>query len=277
MNPIPHLEWRNLNSNRNYPFMDSSSLIFDGGFIPQSWIVDARIYARGNYSEGQPCYISKMVRTNTLVALEVSASSGFVLGEAVIKFGETKDIISIFDGSVLAGCLVIDPARSSLLQSVDEGEYSLTADSATFLPAVCEYLPETQVQSINSKSANVMLTGNEGIKVESLNGTTIKISILGDPHFTRYECVVNADSAPAEVLDLNGVFLKNLTIVHYVKSAAGALLGPFVSKLKQKPDGSVVLALKTKEFEAGSSEPDMRPAFRITTEGNSLIFSMAGG
>ena len=121
------------------------------------------------------------------------------------------------------------------------------------------------------------LTGNEGIKVERLNGTTIKISILGDPHFTRYECVVDPASAPAEVLDLNGVFLKNLTIVHYVKSAAGALLGPFVSKLKQKPDGSVVLALKTKEFEVGSSEPDMRPAFRITTEGNSLIFSMAGG
>lgn len=277
MNPIPHLEWRNLNANRNYPFLDSSSLTFDGGFIPQSWIVDARIYARGNYSEAQPCYISKLVRTNTMVALEVSSSSGSLLGEAVIKFGETKDVISVFNGSILAGCLVIDPARSSLLQSVDEGEYVITASTATFLPATCEYLPETQVQSINDKSSNVTLTGNEGIKVERLNPNTIKISILGDPHFTRYECVVDPTSAPAEVLDLNGVFLKNLTIVHYVKAASGQLVGPFASKLKQKPDGSVVLSLKTKDFEAGSSGPDMRPAFRITTEGNSLIFSMAGG
>jgi len=276
MNPIPHLEWRNLNSNRNYPFMDNSSLVFDGGFIPQSWIVDARIYARGNYSEDQPCYISKLIRTNTFVALEVSTSSGFIIGEAIIKFGETKDIISIFNGSILAGCLVIDPARSSLLQSIDEGEYTLTAASATFLPIVCEYLPERQVQSINGKSANVVLTGNEGVKVERLDSATIKISILGDPHFTRYECVVDPNSAPAEVLDLNGIFLKKLTIIHYIKNSSGTLTGPHKSTLIKKPDGSVVLALKT-NVAPGPPQPDERPAFRITTEDNSLIFSMAGG
>jgi hypothetical protein len=278
MNPINHLEWRNLNAGRNYPFLDGSSLIYDGGFIPQSWIVDARIYARGNYSESQPCYISKLTRTNVLVALEVSSSSGFVLGEAIIKFSENRDTISIFDGEILTGCLVIDPLRSLLLQSIDEGEYDLTPTTATFLPAVCEYLPETQVQSINGKTANVTLTGNEGIKVERIDSSTIKISVLGDPHFIRYGCVVDSDSAPADVLDLNSVFLKNLTIVHYVKNTVGQMVGPYASKLKKRPDGSVVLALKTKKFQTGDpTVADMRPAFRITAEGNSLIFSMAGG
>lgn len=276
MNPIPYLEWSALNANRNYPFLDSSTLSFSSGFLPQSWIIDARIYARGNYAVEEPCYISKVTRTDAMVALQLSTASGDVLGEAKMEFGSSNSTISIFDfQGVLNGCLVIDPAKSFLLQSIDEGEYELTPEAATFLPAVCEYLPKNQVQSLNDKSGKVTITGNEGIKVERLDSSTIKISILGDPHFTRYDCV-DSNYPQFEVLDLNGIFLKNITLVHYIKTLSGSLTGPFATRLKQKADGSVVLSLKTPSFNAEADTRDLRPAFRITTEGNSITFSMAG-
>jgi len=277
VNTIPHLEWRNLNASRNYPFLDSSTLSFSSGFLPQSWIVDARIYARGNYASEQPCYVSRVTRTDAMVALQLSSAAGDVLGEAKIEFGSTKEQISIFDSEgVLGGCLVIDPSKSFLLQSVDEGQYELTPEAATFLPAVCEYLPKNQVQSLNEKSGDITLTGNEGIRVDRLDSNTIKISVLGDPHFTRYECV-DPNYPQSEVLNLNGIFLKNITLVHYVKTLEGSLVGPFATKLKQKADGSVVLSLKTAAFNPTQDTRELRPAFRITTEGNSIIFSMAGG
>lgn len=276
MNPIPYLEWSALNANRNYPFLDSSTLSFSSGFLPQSWIIDARVYVRGNYRVEEPCHISKVTRTDAMVALQLSTASGDVLGEAKMEFGSSDSTIPVFDSQgVLGGCLVVDPAKSFLLQSIDEGEYQLTSEVATFLPAVCEYLPKNQVQSLNDKSGKVTITGNEGIKVERLDSSTIKISILGDPHFTRYDCV-DSDYAQFEVLDLNGIFLKNITLVHYIKTLSGSLTGPFATRLKQKADGSVVLSLKTPTFNAQEDTRDLRPAFRITTEGNSITFSMAG-
>lgn len=279
MNNLEYLEWRTLNASRNYPFTDSSTLSFNGKFLPQSWIVDARIYIRENYQEPKPCYVSKIVRAEAAVSLQVSSSSGVVLGEASMSLQEDDfvDTIAIKYGSLITGCLVVDPSKISIMEAMEEGEYSLDSSVASFVPSVCEYLPADQVQSMNGKSGKLTLTGNEGIRVDRLDASTIKISIVGDPHFTRYNCVSGVNEDASAALDLNGMFLKNLTVVHYVKNSQNQIVGPVVSRLKQKADGSVVLALKTTEFDPAADTREMRPAFRITSQGNTLTFSMAGG
>lgn len=279
MNNIEYLEWHDLNASRNYPFTDSSTLTFNGKFLPQSWIVDARIYIRGNYMETQACYISKLVRSEDRVSLQVSSYSGVLLGEAQISFNNNNnnETIALMDGVRVAGCLVFDLAKNGLIEAIEEGEYVFNASVASFLPSVCEYLPANQVQSMNDKSGHLTLSGNEGIRVDRLDSSTIKISIVGDPHFTRHNCVDGVNQDASAALNLNGMFLKSLTIVHYVKNSQGQLIGPVVSRLKQKADGSVVLALKTKDFDPALDTRELRPAFRITSQGNTLTFSMAGG
>ena len=276
MDPLNKLEWRNLNSNRNYPFTDQSILSYGEAFIPQSWILDARIYARGNYAMEGSCYVSKMIRTAESVALQISNSAGELLGEAVIQFSSSADLIPIYDEEIPTGCLVLDPARNTLLQAVTEGEYSFDSSIAMLLPSVCEYLPATQVQSINGQAGTITLTGGSGIRVSRVNRTTLEISIVGDPHFNRHGCVTGQDDAANDVLDLNSVFLKKLSIVHYVKTPSGTLGGPVVSRPVKNKDGSISLALKTAEFNREELTLDLRPALRFTTEGNALVFSMAG-
>ena len=280
MDNLNYLPWRNLNSERNYPFTDSSTLLLPDAVLPQSWILDARIYAAGNYMEQGCPYISRLVRSAASVALQVSSFSGNILGEALVLFGDevSEDgVFPLLKDERVAGCLVLDTDKSYLMQSLDEGEYLLDSSVASFLPCVCEYLPGPQVTSLNGLSGNLILTGGEGIKVDKLDSSTIKISIVGDPHFNRYNCVEGSNDDANDALDLNGVFLNNLTVVHYVKGSTGQMLGPVISRLKKKPDGSVVLALKTPFFDPAQDTRDLRPAFRISVQGSSITFSMAGG
>lgn len=277
MDTLSKLEWRNLNASRNYPFTDGASLSLADAFIPQSWIIDARIYARGNYSEKSACYVSRLVRTADVVALQIKTAAGVFVGEAKVSFADTAtDLIPIYDSDVVAGCLVIDPARNSLLQAISEGQYELASSIAPFVPSVCEYLPGNQVQSLNGRAGSVTITGNEGIQVVRVDSNTIQINVIGDPHFNRYNCVDGTNEDANAALDLEGVFLKNLTVIHYVKNSNGDLYGPVTSRLKKKDDGSVTLALATRAFNPTDDTRELRPAFRITTDQNTLTFSMAG-
>jgi hypothetical protein len=280
MDKLRNLDWRNINSQRNYPFMDSATLTFSGGFIPQDWILDARVYARNLYQQASTPYVGTLVRTSTSVALRINSGSGELLGETVVPFTDPgtsqKSLFSVMDGDVVAGCVVIDPDKTYLLQSLDEGEYLLEPSVASFVPSVSEYLPGSQVQSLNGRSGAVTITGMEGIRVDKIDDSTIKISVVGDPHFNRYNCVEGVNDDANDALDLNGTFLSNLSIVHYYKIPSGQLVGPVVSRLKRKPDGSVVLSLKTTAFDPSQDTRDLRPAFRISVSGSTITFSMAG-
>lgn len=277
MEPLSKLEWRNMNSQRNYPFMDGASLSFNDAFIPQSWILDARIYARNNYSEQGGCYLSKLIRGSEVIALQFKTKSGVLLGEAKIKFSDnTTDLIPIYDGAVVAGCIVIDPIRNSLMQAISEGEYEFASTVAPLVPSVCEYLPAAQVQSLNDKAGAVTITGNDGIQVVRLDSSTIQINIVGDPHFNRHNCVTGMNEDANAALDLSGIFLKNVKVVHYIKNAQGQFLGPVISNLSKKQDGSISLVLQAQTFDPAMDTRDLRPAFRITAEKNTLTFSMAG-
>jgi len=280
MNPIQDLTWRNLNALRKYPFSDSSAMFFKGGALPSNWILDARIYANGQRSAVVPTRIGRLIRASDSIFLVVMVGER-ELGAAEVRFGDIRDLIALTKDGVPAGCLVVDPDRSALLQSIPEGDYLLPAGVADFLPSCVEPLPARQVTSLAEASGKVLLSAEEGISLTKVDGSTIRIDISGDPHSGRYECV-SEDGSPSEgnqALDLRGVFLEQLTVLHYVKNSQGQLAGPFASKLQGRSDGSVALVLKTPVYSdvTGEELRDLRPAFRITVEGGSVTFSMAGG
>ena len=272
------INWEDLNRIRNYPFTDDSTLVFTGGFLPQRLILDARIYIRGNYQETLPAYISKIVKNDQFVVLTISNGSGVVLGSATLikdtgrLFPVTEFVVLAAD-DIIAGCLIVDTDSLSSLYSFESGEYELDKTTATFVVSCCEYLPGEQVQSINGLSNKINLTAYEGIELTpGPSPNTITISVVGDPHFNRYGCPFDDDaSVPQEIL--TSVFLEQLRVVHYVKNIQGNLVGPFVSKLTKKLDGSIVLALYT---DPGAAALEARPAFRITTTDNTITLSLAG-
>ena len=211
MEPLNRLAWRELNGTRNYPFTDNSSLFFDGGLLPQSWILDARIYMAGNYQESGTCYVSKLTRSYDSITLTVSTASGVELGAAVVFFSSVDQIVPdpaatyanpghvgsytdednqwsrpiqiVSTAGNRAGCLIVDMTQTALAQALAEGEYVLDDTVAVFLPSVCEYSPYPQVVSINGKSGDVRITGSNGIQVKAFGGDTIKVSVVGDPNF----------------------------------------------------------------------------------------------
>jgi hypothetical protein len=278
---IQNLEWRNLNSLRRHPFTDGSSLFFDGGALPTGWILDARVYPRGQYQAEEPCRIGRLIRAYDAVVLELVTGS-VVVGTARILLGGQDSLITVLAGAVPAGCLVVDPARTQFLQAIDEGEYELPPGTADFLSCCVEAMPYPQVTSLGGASGDVLLSASEGISLTRVDSSTLRVDIVGDPHPTRYDCIQEEPSSEGnQALDLQGTFLQQLTVVHYVKNAQGQLVGPFASRLQSRPDGSIALVLRTQgmpdPLPAGTTALDFRPAFRITVEDNSLVFSMAGG
>ncbi len=309
MEPLNRLAWRELNGTRNYPFTDNSSLFFDGGLLPQSWILDARIYMAGNYQESGTCYVSKLTRSYDSITLTVSTASGVELGAAVVFFSSVDQIVPdpaatyanpghvgsytdednqwsrpiqiVSTAGNRAGCLIVDMTQTALAQALAEGEYVLDDTVAVFLPSVCEYSPYPQVVSINGKSGDVRITGSNGIQVKAFGGDTIKVSVVGDPNFERYGCFSGGDSGGnGDYLTALDMFISRIKFVHYVMSSNGSLQGPVVSTLYPGNDGSVGMVLRTKQRTAEGSDPaTVRlaiPAFRLKYFGNSIHFYLAG-
>jgi len=289
MNSIVGLEWPVKNSQRNYPFFDSANLIIgEIGFLPNDLIVDARIYMRGAYQAKSTPYISKIDIQFDKAVIDISVDDSYVGSVQIpwiIPIEESQGALSaganptdsfklvslpIMRDGISNGILVVNFASMYVLQSVGMGSYSFDADSLRFLPFVCEYLPGPQVVSVNGLNGTVLLRGESGIKVDRVNNTDIKISIVGDPHFTRHNCVSNT------INDSLSSFLEQLVVLHYRKNSNGSLT-PQKSILKvrndnQRRDGSVDFHLQIND----NLERDNRQAFRITVKDNTITLSMAG-
>lgn len=293
MNSIVGLEWPAKNSQRNYPFVDSADLtIGEVGFLPNDLIVDARIYLRGTYQAQSTPYISRIEIQSDRAVVDVFVDDSYLgsvqipwsspIGEAEGALPDAANATNAFklasmpiiNDGISNGILMVNFASLYVLQSVGLGSYSFDADALRFVPFVCEYLPGPQVVSVNGLNGTVLLRGESGIKVERISDTDIKISIVGDPHFTRHNCV--AGPTAEAINDSLASFLEQLVVLHYIKNQAGVLL-PRISRLKvrhdaQRRDGSVDFHLQTEGDLSGS----LRPAFRITVKDNTITLSMAG-
>lgn len=294
MNSITGLSWSNSNSIRNYPFLDNANLTIDSaGFIPNDFIVDARIYMRNTYDSASTPYISKLQVTIDK-ALFTIACDRVELGVVELPYAlalenqpnENKGIYLNADGvsllglcpikqkDVLGGQLVINLNALNTIQAINQGTYEFLPNTLRFAPAACEYLPGPQVTSINGLSGDIILRGESGIKVERVNETDVKVSIVGDPHFTRFNCI---DVIPDGLLTS---FVEQLTVIHYTTGLNPQT--PVTSVLKvmnsdKYKDGSVDFSLATKVQETPIVPLSERPAFRVNVAGNTITLSMAGG
>lgn len=296
MNRIAGTGWINNNSSRNYPFVDSANLsIASDGFIPNDFIVDARIYMRNTYQASRPAYISSLQVLADKVIITL-ACDRVELGKAELPYSLTAEqqpnedkgtyfgpdgsdllaVCSIKQNNVMAGVLVINVPALNIIQSLEQKLYSFAVNQLEFVAAVCDYLPGPQVTSINQTSGEITLRGETGILVEkTLDGSsTIKISIVGDSHFTRSNCVEN----PLE--NEVALFLEQLTVIHYSNPEPNASLN--TSRLKVMnidglKDGSIDFSLMSKVTRNNALPLNERPAFRVTVEGNTIKLSMAGG
>jgi hypothetical protein len=294
MNSITGIAWPNSNSNRNYPFMDSTNLsIESGGFIPNDFIVDARIYIRNTYNASSTPHVSKIT-----VGLDKTdftlACDGVELGIAEFPYAlaleqqpnENKGIYlgangidlmaicPIRQNNKLAGNFVINLKALTTIQALNQGVYSFNSSQLRFVPSVCEYLPSPQVVSINGVSGDVILRGESGIRVERQNETDIKISIVGDPHFTRYNCPEDAQNP---IDNVSTLFLEQLTVVHHTSSSSTSPIAKSTLQVMNNQyykDGAINFNLDT----GGTSSLPLqqRPAFRFNVQGNTITLSMAG-
>jgi len=297
MNSLTTLEWRNKNGQRNYPFIDSADLSLGSvGFLPQNLILDARIYLNGTYGATTTPYVSRVVVADVGVSIELSCTAK-VIGTGYIPFSFVASLNTVYHyygdtvGSTLAnniyevshvlvdikladkstGSLVVNLNSLTLLQSLGQVDLPLAPGKLSFLPSVCEYLPGPQVTSLNDLTGAIKIRGETGIEVHKVDENTIRIDIVGDPHFNRYDCT------DGTLDDLLTPFLERISVLHYVKNSASNLIGPYSSTLKvrhdsARADGSIDLAL----FTDNGLELEARPAFRLTVQGNSLTFSLAG-
>ena len=295
MNSLTTLAWRNKNGQRNYPFIDSADLSLGSvGFLPQDLILDARIYLNGTYGATTTPYVSRVVVADVGVSIELSCTAK-VIGTGYIPFSFTASktvyhyygdttgesgsnsyevshaLVDIKLADKSTGSLVVNLNSLTLLQSLGQVDLPLAPGKLSFLPSVCEYLPGPQVTSLNDLTGAIKIRGEAGIEVHKVDENTIRIDIVGDPHFNRYDCT------DGTLDDLLTPFLERISVLHYVKNSAGNLIGPYSSTLKvrhdsARADGSIDLALVT----GSELQLEARPAFRLTVQGNSLTFSLAG-
>ena len=295
MNSLTTLAWRNKNGQRNYPFIDNADLSLGSvGFLPQDLILDARIYLNGTYGATTTPYVSRVVVADVGVSIELSCTAK-VIGTGYIPFsfiasntvyhyygdttGELRNnsyevshaLVDIKLADKSTGSLVVNINSLTLLQSLGQVDLPLAPGKLSFLPSVCEYLPGPQVTSLNGLTGAIKIRGESGIEVHKVDENTIRIDIVGDPHFNRYDCT------DGTLDDLLTPFLERISVLHYVKNSAGNLIGPYSSTLKvrhdsARADGSIDLALVT----GSELQLEARPAFRLTVQGNSLTFSLAG-
>jgi hypothetical protein len=290
MNSITGLGWTNSNSSRNYPFLDNANLSLDSvGFLPNDFIVDARIYMRNTYEAASAPYVSKL-QIGIDKAVFTVACDRIELGTVELPYALASEaqpneekgiyldangvdllaISSLKQGNILTGHFVININGLNTIQAINQGTYEFLPNTLRFAPNACEYLPGPQVTSINGLSGNLILRGESGIRVERVNETDIKVSIVGDPHFTRFNCI---EGIPDELLTS---FLERLTVIHYADPNSESPLQTSnlqVMRNANYGDGSIDFALSSPA--EGSAEE--RRAFRINVQGNTITLSMAGG
>lgn len=271
MSRIVNLEANVRNALRAYPFTDDSALSFDKGFIPNDLILDARIYCRGSYGSTTPCELIAIRRSPRSVEFTVGIGKQ-VLGKAVARFGATEDLLTLLDGDIVTGCLVIDPSRLYVLEAVPVGEHILPANTAAFVPIVVELLPGPVVTSLTGTAGDVALYADVGLRLVKLSDTDIEVSVVGDPHFTRYGC----DSEERRLYTATtGAAIKQIRMRFWTPNEAGELVQVEVL-VTPGTSNSYNLPLFASDAPVDPTDQTTRPALRVTTSENTVTISLAG-
>lgn len=273
MNELSGLAPWDRNSDRNYPFVDGATKAFSGGFVPPYVFLDARIYFKGTYAAGSTFWISEIRRSSTDVTLYVSGSKG-VLGSGSVVFGAGQDLVTLVadDGSA-AGCLVIAPDKfDTSFEMVPEGVYTLDSTVLPFLASLVSRLPSPTLTSLNGLSGSLVLKAGPGIDLARVDASTVKVSVVGDPHFKRYGC--DLPEALAH-LEAEGRHVRRIRVKFWTPNSAGNLVPVEIDALPT-PENGYSLPLAVSGAPVDADDRTTRPALRMAVSGDEVTFSLAG-
>lgn len=273
---IKEFEWRDINAGRRYPFLDEA-LMTDGiRFIPDSWLLDARLYPRGVYEGYDKVFIGAIRRQNSQIRIYFTVSNTIDIAYADFSFLSSSDSIEVrnINDNTIAGILIVNPETTRLFANFENTTVRFSNKVFPFCPSVIQPIPSPQVTAFQVDTGDVLsgdvwLVGGPGVHLEVENNKII-INFVGDPLYKR----VNCDQE--EIAELKQ-FLKTITplwngdsgIQDYPPFATGVgTIGPISSD----PYGNFNLSAIPPDSVIGRGNNPLR----IYAEGNKLVIEVAG-
>jgi hypothetical protein len=191
---IKEFQWRDVNENRRYPFTDEALMTDGTRFIPDSWLLDARLYPRDVYEGYDKVFIGAIERQNSQVRLYFTVSNTIDIAYADFDFlseDTTFEVRNIEDDTI-AGILVVNPETTRLFSNFDTTTVRFGNKIFPLCPSVLQPIPAPQVTALKADtggitSGDVWLVGGAGVHLE-VESDKIVINFVGDPLFKRVDC-----------------------------------------------------------------------------------------
>ena len=182
-------EYRNQNSHRKYPFVDSATLLASSGVaLPLDFILDAFLYVVDNVE--QPYLAALDVNAQELTIAGVT--TGVLLGKASWTPTSTTAIVYDLSGyNRQMGVLVFGRGITTL---GNFGSVTFTPDATAFVPAAFVNIVQTGVQGLvvagQLMAGNITLVGRGGVRITSSVSTQsiVRVDAVGMPPSPSEDC-----------------------------------------------------------------------------------------
>ena len=284
MTGVNQFEWRELNSRRNYPFTDESTLIAGSVAVPKEWALDASLSPNKAYESAAYFYISKFSKNGNDVTATLSSQKEEV-ATATFDIKSPASHIKFYNkvGGRYAGSLIVNPAYSTALGSLETGDTRVQDGRLRFVPSVVNPVPFPSVTSVVASTGGpglageVHFTGGDGVtlkqavdKSDQPIPNVITVNIDGDPNFARVDC--EPEQAAYIVEELRGIVPCTIDKDGVVK------VGHVVESDDQ---GNFTITASDAFTNGADGDPTNmysgdKPTLRIYPKGGSLFFEIAG-
>lgn len=267
-------EWRHLNSRRNYPFTDSSTLKLGSTFIPKGWAIDSSFSLNCGSVTNDKCYLSAVNRAGSTITLSVSVGSTEV-AKAVFDTKTPERHIKFYStvSSRYAGSLVVDPTYTVVFSNAPEGRTPMSSSSATICPSTVFFAPTPSVTSLRAhgtvdgvNGGEVYLVGGDGVNVSESDDGKITVDILGDANYARTGCEdIEVETSITKLHSITPAYVNATGDVTISNPVSAGVLGNLVFSASDHFTGV-----------DGDSYDSEKPTLRIYKQGNTLMFEIAG-
>lgn len=183
-------EWRDQQSNSNYPFVDVATLTNGTDTIPKNLFVDARVLAIGAINGLFLSAIDVQVESVAIQFSNPGETSWLVQGEYILSSG--KGVITLADRYARpAGMLVGYVEQLQTLASWPLGLHVFTQEAAELSATAVVPTPEIGVRGflVEGKvfAGDVYIVGEQGVFLTPEEGC-IRVDIVGDPRSKQLFC-----------------------------------------------------------------------------------------
>ena len=271
---VSQFQWTELNRRRNYPFTDASTLKLGPIVLPKEWVIDATLSPTQTGLNESYYFLSRATKDENKITLILSSNLGEVASAAFdIKSAASHVKFYNIKGLQYAGSMIINPAYAVVLANLPNGNTRIDNKAAVFVPGVVHPIPYPSVSSLLASSGKKALAGEayivagEGVTFSQVGTTnTIKVDIIGDPNYSRYDCSVDQVSyTQSGIKSITPCVLNNDGTVN---------VGPAVTA-----DEHGTFTILPSNVYGGSSD-DMyegrKPTLRIYPKSGQLFFEIAG-